>query len=314
MIEITSPGGLRLDVLLTQALPDISRAEAQRWIKEGVVNVGGRPSRASDRPAAGVAIQVSPPDPVPATMQGEAIPLLIVYEDDDLLVIDKPAGLTVHPGAGAPSGTLANALLAHCGALSVVGGQERPGIVHRLDRDTSGLLVAAKNDRTHRSLARQIASKSAGRQYLAIAWGLPAWDHAVVRAPIGRDPHQRTRMAVVPEAEGGRAAESLLDVEERLRVGCVLNAALRTGRTHQIRVHCAASGLPLVGDSVYGNHRNRCQVVKDPAVREALIKVTRQALHACYLSFEHPRTAEFCEFRSSPPPDWQHILELMRLA
>ncbi|MCA1596208.1 MAG: RluA family pseudouridine synthase [Chloroflexi bacterium] len=314
MIELKSPGGLRLDVLLTQSLPDVSRAEVQRWIKEGAVSVGGRPSRASDRPEAGVAIHVTPPDAAPAAMQAEAIPLQIVYEDDDLLVVDKPAGLTVHPGAGAPSGTLANALLAHCGPLSVIGGQERPGIVHRLDRDTSGLLVVAKNDSAHRSLARQIASKTAGRQYLAIAWGLPAWDHAVVRAPIGRDAHHRTRMAVVAESEGGRAAESLLDVQERLRAGCVLTAALRTGRTHQIRVHCASSGIPLVGDPVYGHHTNLCQVVQDPAVREALLHVKRQALHACFLSFKHPRTAEPREFRSSPPADWQQILELMRRA
>ena len=312
MFELIAPGGVRLDVLLADRLPDVSRAQAQRWIKAGAVTVGGRAARSGDQPLSGETVRVDPPATAAATMLPEKIPLSIIYEDDDLLVVNKPAGLTVHPGAGIASGTLANALLAHCGSLSVIGGAERPGIVHRLDRETSGLLMVAKNDVAHRSLARQVAAKTAGRRYRAIAWGDPGWTHAVIRAPIGRDPHQRTRMAIVPEEEGGRSAETLVDIEERLPHGCVLTAALRTGRTHQIRVHCALSGIPLVGDPVYGAHRNRCQVVSDSRVREALLSLQRQALHAGYLSFDHPRTGKRLEFHVDPPEDWAAILELMR--
>ncbi|HET6384674.1 MAG TPA: RluA family pseudouridine synthase [Armatimonadota bacterium] len=313
-VEILAPGDMRLDQLIASALSDVSRAEAQRWITQGAVQVSGQPARASDRPNQGEVVRVSPQRPRPSAIQPEPIPLDIVYEDESLLVVDKRAGLTVHPGAGAHSGTLVNALIAHCGALSVIGGEERPGIVHRLDRETSGLLVVAKNDAAHRSLAAQIAAKAAGREYRAIAWGIPSWNHARVVAPVGRDPRHRTRMAVVPVEDGGRAAETLLDAEERLPMGVVLRARLTTGRTHQIRVHCHYSGLPLVGDPVYGDHRARCRAVKDPVVRERLEALKRQALHACFLSFVHPLTGDLLEFRSEPPEDWQEILNLMRRA
>jgi 23S rRNA pseudouridine1911/1915/1917 synthase len=196
----------------------------------------------------------------------------------------------------------------------VIGGEERPGIVHRIDRETSGLLVVARNDRAHRSLAAQIARKTAGRRYLAIAWGQPGWDRALVRAPIGRDPRHRTRMAVVSEEDGGRSAETLLDVQERLPLGVVLRAELRTGRTHQIRVHCAYSGIPLVGDVVYGDHARRAMDVADREARTHLEALTRQALHAAFLSFSHPETGEPMEFESEPPEDWQAILRWMRRA
>ncbi|MDQ2732953.1 MAG: RluA family pseudouridine synthase [Armatimonadota bacterium] len=309
-IELRAPGGLRLDIWLTEALGDVSRAEVQRWIRQGAVLVEGRKVRASDQPAAGQRVTVNPPPPTPSTMQPESLPLTIVYEDEDLLVVDKASGMTVHPGAAAHSGTLVHALLAHCGNLSVIGGEERPGIVHRLDKETSGLLVVAKNDKSHRALASQIAQKTAGREYQAVAWGSPPWNHATVRAPIGRDSHHRTRMTVLPEEEGGRFAETELDVQERLRIAFVLRATLSTGRTHQIRVHCAYSGYPLVGDAVYGPAQ--LPAIHDAALRSRLESVKRQALHACMLSFNHPRSGERVEFRREPPEDWQAILRLVR--
>jgi len=308
-----APGGVRLDQFLTAALHDVSRASVQRWIREGAVLIDGQPARASDKPEPHQTITLDAPQPPPLHLQPEAMPLSIVYEDEDLLVVDKSAGITVHPGAGAHSGTLAHGLLAYTQQLSAIGGDERPGIVHRLDRNTSGLLVVARNNASHRRLQAQIAAKTAGREYVAIAWGSPAWDHAVVRAAIGRDPRHRTRMTIVPEEEGGRSAETSLDVEERLGAGCVLKATLTTGRTHQIRVHCAFSNLPLVGDPVYGDPQ-RAGNVRDPRVREELQKIERQALHARYLSFRHPRTNLFMEFRSNPPEDWMAILSLVRRA
>ena len=313
-VDLICPGSVRLDAWLAGALDEVSRAEIQRWIKEGAVLVDGIRVRPGIKPDRGALVRVVRPPASPSPLRPEAIPLKVVYEDADLIVIDKPAGLTVHPGAGVKTGTLVHALLALTGPLSEVGGAQRPGIVHRLDKDTSGLLVVARNDFAHRRLAQQIASKVAGRQYLAIVWGNPEWNHATVKAPIGRDPQHRTRMAVLPENEGGRDSETLLDVEERLGMGAVLRARLTTGRTHQIRVHCAYSNIPVVCDPVYGLHKSRCQAVKDPAVRERLIAIQRQALHACYLSFTHPRTGESLEFRSDPPAGWTEILELMRRA
>lgn len=309
-IGLFAPGDIRLDSWLANTLADVSRAEVQRWIRQGAVLVNGKSARASDQPSAGQRVTVHPPLPTPSRLQPEILPLNIVYEDNDLLVVDKQAGMTVHPGAAAHSGTLVHALLAHCGHLSVIGGEERPGIVHRLDKETSGLLVVAKNDITHRALASQIAQKTAGREYLAIAWGSPPWNQATVRAPIGRDPRHRTRMTVLPEEEGGRFAETQLDIQERLSLTFVLRATLSTGRTHQIRVHSAYSGYPLVGDVVYGAASH--PAVTDTALRSALDGLKRQALHACMLSFNHPRSGERLEFRSEPPEDWQAILRLVR--
>jgi 23S rRNA pseudouridine1911/1915/1917 synthase len=309
--ELEAPGLQRLDAWLAGAVPGVSRAEVQRWIRDGAVQIDGRPCKASEKPVPGARVTVTPPSARPADLQAEPIPLHIIYEDDDLLIVNKAAGMTVHPGSGAWSGTLVNALLAHCGKLSVIGGKERPGIVHRLDKDTSGLLVVAKNDRCHRNLSRQIASRSAHRQYLAIVWGQPRWEHATVVAAIGRDPRHRTRMAAIPEEEGGRPAETLLDVRERLALGCVLEATLKTGRTHQIRVHCALAGFPVVGDPVYGEDWGWIRAVADPAVRAALQTASGQALHAWRLTIEHPRTGEAMEFEAGPPDAWSRVRALM---
>ena len=312
--QITAPGNVRVDVLLVESIPDVSRALVQKWIAAGVVQVDGELARAGARPRAGQIVTVTPPPLRPLTLEAEPIPLRIVYEDSDLLVVDKCAGMVVHPGAGVHSGTLVNALVFYIGELSSAGGSDRPGIVHRLDKDTSGLLLVARNDFAHRELALQIATRTAGRRYIAIVWGNPPWDHATIQAPIGRDPTHRTRMAVVPEDEGGRPAETLIDVEERMPLACVVRATLRTGRTHQIRAHCAYAGFPIVADPVYGDARRRVQTIRDPAIRDRLSVIHRQALHACDLSFTHPRTGEALTFHSDPPPDWQEILELMRKA
>jgi 23S rRNA pseudouridine1911/1915/1917 synthase len=312
--------GERLDRLLAARLTEHSRTHLKRLILSGRVRVGGL---AIDDPEyrvkPGDAIEVDVPPPEAAKPVAEAIPLDVVYEDDDLIVIDKPAGLVVHPAAGNKRGTLVNALIAHCGSsLSGIGGEKRPGIVHRLDKDTSGLLVAAKNDRAHRALARQFADHSrAGplrRAYLALVWGVPAPPGGEIDAPIGRDPRSRVKMAVRP---GGRRALTRYRVRESYRRGgkaiaSLVECTLETGRTHQVRVHLAHIGHPLLGDPVYGAGFMSKSAALPPAARGALRVLSRQALHAFRLGFAHPTGGKPLEFESKLPADLAQVVKALK--
>jgi 23S rRNA pseudouridine1911/1915/1917 synthase len=294
----------------------LSRSRLKALILAGEIAVDGRTIRdPAHRVNAGASIAVRVPPPEDPAPKAEAIDLAIVYEDAELIVIDKPAGLVVHPAAGNWTGTLVNALIAHCGAsLSGIGGVRRPGIVHRLDKDTSGLLVVAKTDAAHRALAAQFADHgrtgALERGYLAFAWGAPDRPKGKIDAPIARHPHARDKMAV---REGGRPAVTRWEVAERYfgtgpdPVASLLVCRLETGRTHQIRVHLAHIGHPLLGDGVYGPGFKTKAALLGPEARQALAGLDRQALHAHVLSFEHPKTRRFLQFRSELP------VELARL-
>lgn len=304
--------GERIDRLLAARLGEFSRSRLKALILEGRVAIGGRTIRdPGHRVNGGDAIAVTVPAAEPAEPQAEAIPLTIVHEDADLIVIDKPAGLVVHPAAGNWTGTLVNALIAHCGAsLSGIGGVKRPGIVHRLDKDTTGLMVVAKTDRAHKKLAKQFADHGRtgplARGYLAFAWGVPDRPRGTIEAPIDRHPHARDRMAVRP---GGREALTHWELRERYAgtegrpVASLLACRLETGRTHQIRVHLAHIGHPLLGDDVYGPGFKTKTVHLGPAAAAALAALRRQALHAYLLGFEHPATGIYMEFQSELPAD-----------
>jgi len=307
--------GERLDRLLA-ARTALSRSRLKALILAGEVTVGPRTIRDPDyRVNAGESIRISVPPPAPAQPAPEAIPLKIVYEDAEIIVIDKPAGLVVHPAPGHRSGTLVNALIAHCGeSLSGIGGVKRPGIVHRLDKDTSGLLVAAKTDHAHAALAAQFADHGrAGplrRGYLAIVWGVPDRPKGTIEAPIARHPKSRERMAVRP---GGRAAVTHWQVLERYQgedgkpAASLLACCLETGRTHQLRVHLAHAGHPILGDSVYGRGFKSKAARLAPAARAALDALGRQALHAYLLGVRHPTTGEELEFRAKLPRDFARL-------
>ncbi len=312
--------GDRLDRVLAARIKELSRSRLKALILAGHVAISGRTIRDPGHHVnAGDDIAVAVPAAEPATPGPEAIPLAIVYEDDDIVVIDKPRGLVVHPGAGNWTGTLVNALIAHCGdTLSGIGGVRRPGIVHRLDKDTTGLMVVAKNDRAHRSLAAQFADHGRTgplqRGYLAFAWGAPDRPKGIIDKPIDRHPQARDRMAV---REGGRVAVTLWEVLERYPPGTapvasLLDCRLMTGRTHQIRVHLAAIGHPLMGDHVYGPGFKTKAARLPPPAREALDLLARQALHAYLLGIEHPATGEAMVFRSALPPDLARLRESLR--
>ncbi len=312
-----SEGSARLDRVLAAHLADLSRSRLKALILAGQVSiskatVGAAPVRdPAYHVAAGDTIIIDVPEAADPVPQGEDIALDIVFEDDDIIVIDKPAGLVVHPAAGHATGTLVNALIAHCGAsLSGIGGVKRPGIVHRLDKDTSGLMVVAKNDRAHASLTAQFADHGRTgemrRGYLAFAWGAPNRVRGTVDAPIDRHPHAREKMAV---REGGREAVTHYEVREVFNghdgkpVASLLACQLETGRTHQIRVHLAHIGHPLLGDSVYGPHFRTKASQLGPQSQAALAALGRQALHAYLLVLEHPRTGEILHWESSLPKE-----------
>ena len=301
--------GERLDRWLVRAMPDLSRARLQALIAGGEVLVDGRRARPSLRLKAGQAILVRVPAPQAAVPQPEDIPIAVVYEDRHLLVVDKPAGLSVHPGAGRASGTLVNALLHRVRDLSGIGGVLRPGIVHRLDRGTSGLLVVAKDDATHLALSRQFAGRSVEKEYLAVVIGVPRAAEGTIDAPIGRDPVHRKRMSV--RAPRGRAARSTYRIEERLDGAALLRVRISTGRTHQIRVHVAALGHPVAGDETYGGRRRPAS--RRPEARAALETLTRPALHAARLAFTQPATGERMSFESPLPADMQELLAALRV-
>ena len=270
--------GERLDALLPRILPELTRSAAQKLLENGAVRVNGAPVRKNYRAAAGDAVELTLPEPEVCEVLPEDIPLDVVYEDADVIAVNKPRGMVVHPAPGHSGGTLVNALLFHCGdSLSGVGGEKRPGIVHRIDMDTSGLLIAAKNDAAHRALSAQLADHSMFRIYEAVAIGRMREDSGTVNAPIGRHPTDRKRMAVV--ARGGREAVTHWEVVARYAGYTHLRCRLETGRTHQIRVHLEHIGHPLAGDLVYGR--------KKPEKGLA-----GQCLHARELEFTHPRTGE----------------------
>lgn len=301
--------GQRLDSFLAHHLPELSRSAVQRLIEEGHVLVDGRKQRPSYKLAAGESVVVTVPPPAPTEPQAEAIPLHVVYEDHDLIVIDKPAGMTVHPGAGVDSGTLVNALLAHCADLSGIGGELRPGIVHRLDKGTSGLLVAAKNDQAHRGLAEQFAAHSIKRLYWALIYGAPNADTGKISGIIGRHPTERLRMS--GKARHGKPAVTNWRVLERLDVASLVQLRLETGRTHQIRVHLTEAGMPLLGDPLYPDG-GRFNNLKDPLLKKMISSLGRQALHARVLGFVHPVTGQYLEFNSEPPDDIMGLLTYLR--
>ncbi len=301
--------GVRIDVVLARHLGDVSRSRIRAWIDDERVTVDKIAAKASTKVLDGQEIVVDIPPAKPADMPAKAIPLTIVFEDNDLLVIDKPRGMAVHPAPGTGDDTLVNALLAHCTELSGVGGVERPGIVHRLDKDTTGLLMVAKNDFTHQALQKQIQSRTAKRIYDALVWGTPPWDDAVVDAPIGRHPTDRKKMAVLDPKDHGnvRSAVTEIHVENRFAAMTRLRCTLQTGRTHQIRVHCRYAGYPVVGDPVYGGER-KCG---DQAIDRAVAVLGGQALHACRLTFTHPRSGETLEFSSPPPGPMRNLIRLL---
>lgn len=310
--------GVRLDVFLAQHLSEVSRAQIQRWIEAGVVELNGRTAKPNVRLKAGDEVYLEPPTPPPAEPQPEPIPLQVLYEDDHLAVVNKPRGMVTHPAPGAESGTLVNAALARFGRLSTVGSPERPGIVHRLDKDTTGLILLARTDLAHRALAEQIQQRLVERRYIALVWGVPRFQRALVDAPIGRSESNRTRMSVKAPLHdpNARPAVTEFEVRENLRVCSLLEARLHTGRTHQVRVHAAYAGHPVVGDPVYGAGRSATQYgwskTEARTLDELIERMGGQALHAYRLTFTHPVTRQEMTFTCEPPEDMQAIIDWLR--
>jgi 23S rRNA pseudouridine1911/1915/1917 synthase len=311
--------GMRLDRFLAALVSDLSRSRLQALLAQGVVTRGGETIGDSNwRVKPGDTYEIAVPVPAPALPEAQDIPLSVVYEDKDLIVIDKSAGLVVHPAAGNPDGTLVNALIAHCGkSLAGVGGVARPGIVHRLDKDTSGLLVAAKNDRAMASLAKQFAARTIERAYHAVAWGAPRAGDGVIEGDIGRNPFDRKRMAIVRNQ--GKPARTRYRMLERYgsdarAFASLIECRLETGRTHQIRVHLAHLGHPLIGDQVYGRARKppRAKSEAEQVAYAAAAEFPRQALHAWLLGFQHPITHKQMRFESKWPEDFATLIAVLR--
>ena len=300
--------GARLDTFVASQLRDISRTRIQRAIEDGDVLVNERTAKSSYRVRAGDHIEIDLPEPPPVDLQPEPIPLNIVYEDDDLIVVDKPAGLVVHPGAGQEAGTLANALVYHFNELSGTAGRIRPGIVHRIDKETSGLLVVAKNDVTHEKLSEQFRNREVFKLYIALVYGRVSQQQGEIEARLGRSPHHRTRMAVL-RGGAGRTAHTIFEAAERYTEFTLLKVQIKTGRTHQIRVHMAHIGHPIVGDAAYGSGRDNA--VRDPAIKREIRGLGRQFLHSAQLAFVHPRSGARLEFSSPMPPALLHFLALL---
>jgi 23S rRNA pseudouridine1911/1915/1917 synthase len=315
--------GVRLDRFLVSRMKEFSRSRLKQLLLGGNVRVNGKTiGDPAYRVNSGEAVELHVPPAAPARPRGEKIPLDVVFEDDALIVIDKPAGLVVHPAAGNAEGTLVNALIAHCGdTLSGIGGEKRPGIVHRLDKDTSGLMVAAKTDRAHRALAKQFADHgrtgALERGYLALVWGVPAPPRGAIDSPIGRDPRSRQRMAV---RAGGRRAVTRYELRQTFPGAdgkpllSLIECRLETGRTHQIRVHLARAGHPLLGDPLYGTGFRTKQSQLRPQARDALAGLRRQALHAFLLGFTHPETGKPMRFESPLPADLARLVAALKSA
>jgi 23S rRNA pseudouridine1911/1915/1917 synthase len=291
--------GLRLDSFLASHLEEISRTRIQRAIADGDVLVNEHVVKPSYRLRDGDQVEIDLPEPPPVELIPEPIPLNIAYEDDDLIVVNKPAGMVVHPGAGVESGTLAHALVYHFNSLSGAAGRTRPGIVHRLDKETSGLLVVAKNDVSHVRLSDQFRDRHVFKLYVAFVYGRVSKERGEIEARIGRSPHNRTRMSVL-RGGAGRTAHTIFEVAKRNQDFTLLNVQIKTGRTHQIRVHLAHIGHPVVGDATYGGGRENS--IRDVAIKRAVQSLGRQFLHSAELAFNHPRSGERLEFKA-PLPD-----------
>ena len=310
--------GQRLDRFLSERLPNLSRTRVQTLIRQGHALRGGATIEdVKYRVKPGDRFELTLPPAAPSELGAESIPLTVVYEDDQLIVIDKPAGLVVHPGAGHATGTLVNALIAHCGAsLSGIGGVARPGIVHRLDKDTSGLMVIAKTDQAHHALAAQFADHGRTgeleRGYFALVWGAPNRPQGVIDAPIGRHPTSRTKMAALKD-RGREAVTHWRAVATfgrgKEKIASLLECTLETGRTHQVRVHLSAIGHPLIGDSLYGpGFKSKLRKLPEP-LRGKLATLARQALHAAHLAFVHPVRGTLLKFNSALPPELSEIVD-----
>lgn len=293
--------GQRLDRWLSEQLPNLSRSRLQKLIEQGQVQVNEQVCTSKKATVqAGDRVHVAIPEAQPLELEPEQIPLDILYEDDSLLIINKPAGLVVHPAPGHESGTLVHALLAHCDYLAGIGGVQRPGIVHRLDKDTSGAIAIAKTDQAHQHLQAQLKAKTAQREYLAIVYGAPKTESGTIDLPIGRHPVERKKMAIVPEEKGGRRAVTHWQVQERLGNYTLMLFRLETGRTHQIRVHSTHFGHPIVGDPLYSSGRS----IK--------VNLTGQALHAWKLRLQHPLTGEWIEAIAPLPTEFLTLLQVLR--
>jgi 23S rRNA pseudouridine1911/1915/1917 synthase len=300
--------GARLDVALAARLPEHSRSFIARLIDEGRVIVEENPApKASQRVASGQVAIVDIPPPAATSAASQEMPLSILFEDSDLVVVDKPAGLVVHPAAGHADQTLVNALLFHVHDLSGIGGQLRPGIVHRLDKDTSGVMVIAKNDEAHRKLSAAWSTTAVRKEYVAIVYGTPAKSRGTIDAPLARDPRNRKRMAIVA---GGRSAVTDYEIVQPLRHACVIRCLLRTGRTHQIRVHLKSLGHPIIGDPVYSGPQWRG--IPDKKLQKAISGFGRQALHAAKLTIPNPRTGAPMSFEAPLPLDMTELIRALQ--
>jgi 23S rRNA pseudouridine1911/1915/1917 synthase len=304
LVVSAEDAGRRLDQVLASRVAGLSRAQAQRLIRDGHVTISRGTARPSLAVAAGLSIEVALPVPAPAAPAPEALPLTLLHDDSDIVVIDKPAGMVVHPAAGHATGTLVNALLHHVGGLSGVGGIQRPGLVHRLDRGTSGVMVVAKHDHAHRALARQFHDRQVGKEYVALVWGTPRAGQIFER-PIGRDPKHRQKMS--SRARRTRTALTrVIDVEALDGVSLV-RLSIGTGRTHQIRVHLSEAGHPVVGDALYGGVRRRL-----PPRLAGLGAITRPFLHAARLTLMHPSNGRRMTFDAPLPADLEAVLQALR--
>ena len=304
LVVTAEHAGKRLDVYLAAVLPAVSRSQLTRHITEGAVTVGGVTGAPSRKVRVGDVVVWSPPPVVPTTLVAEDIPLVVVHEDRHLIVIDKPPGLVVHPAPGHRQGTLVNALLSHVADLRGIGGELRPGIVHRIDKDTSGLLVVAKDDQTMNALGAAFKSHDVSRVYEALAVGTPPGPSGRIETLYGRDPRDRKKFSI--KVKTGKRAVTKWRVVERLGRAVRIEAELETGRTHQVRVHMAALGLPLLGDATYG------KTPRDPDLKEIARVLGRQALHARTLGFRHPATGTWLTFASELPPDFARALTALR--
>ncbi|MFZ5481008.1 MAG: RluA family pseudouridine synthase [Myxococcota bacterium] len=326
LLWIARPGSPRLDRALAAAFPQLSRARIQQLIEAGHVTVDGAPARASAKPAAGQEVRVEVPDAVVSEVVAEDVPLDVLHEDDDVLVLVKPAGMVVHPAPGHPGGTLVNALLGRLGNLSTIGGVARPGIVHRLDAGTSGVMVVAKNDRAHRRLSKTFAAHDLDRRYLAVVHRVPLHDGGVIRSELARDPRDRLRFASVPtrldlaeldedeleeaaSPKRGRPAVTHWRVRARGDRIALVECKLETGRTHQVRVHLSEAGHPIVGDAAYA--RRDC--IAPAGIRARVEALDHPMLHAFHLAFPHPRDGRRIAFTTPPPADFVEVCALAGL-
>jgi 23S rRNA pseudouridine1911/1915/1917 synthase len=307
-VVLEPQNGLRIDRAMGELFPEHSRSALARLIEEGNATVDGKPVlKPSSRVETGQTIVLNVPAATASPLVSQDLPINVLYEDDDLIVLDKPPGVVVHPAAGHADGTVVNALLFHVKDLSGIGGELRPGIVHRLDKDTSGVLLVAKHDESHRKLTSAWHDESFRKEYVAIVYGTPSNDRGTVDAPIGRDPRDRKKMSVV---EGGRASATEYVVAERLRHACLLRLRLRSGRTHQIRVHMKHLGHPLIGDPVYSGPQ--WKGIPDRKLQRIIADFSRQALHAARLTFVHPRSGASMTVEAPLPADMQTLLAALR--